>query len=235
MDYVNLSDPQVRRIAVEVRYPTAPGFFKNQGELIAASDSESVVVSLSENKIEVDDRANACRKHVDFLRCAIVSEEFDTPEGFLADVADHWLHRVLNVLGVAGLRRIGVRQMIVYPSESTFEQVRDECQGLMFAIGKDSWGSIGGEPSDVGFAFDFELGNRGAHLAGGPMKQEQMKAFFSQAQDLPEVGFFVDWDFYTRGDVSIRDLTEFMRQAAGHEKRKIRQFLNSLGGEQANG
>ncbi len=228
MDKIDSGGARVRKVIVEIRYPTAVGFFEKRGELIAVSETDSVNVKLQENRIEIDDRSNQCVKQIGFFTSSITSQRMETVGGFLLDVAGKWLQAIMDVMSVEELRRIGVRQLMVFPCDQSFESLVGQFVQGPLAINDSSWEIMDGRPYDVGLALDFELGEHAAHLKIGPMKAEQMANFFERTEDVPEVGIFVDWDYYTRSTVELKGLNPFLREVKDHLDERIKPFLESL-------
>ena len=230
MRNLNTDAGKVRKTIIEVGYRTAAQFFTKRGELIAASESNSVQIALEENSIEVRDNINKCVKRIGFFRSSITSEHVEPLGPFSVDMAADWLRGVIRVLSIGELRRVGMRQMMVYPGRGPFDDLLAECRTHFIPIPDSSWEKLGGEPSDIGLPLEFDFGDCTAHLMMGPMKTEQMKQLFDNTEGLPGVGMFVDWDYRTSTPTTVDNLPVFLQDVSEHKETKIRPFLESLEG-----
>jgi hypothetical protein len=135
------------------------------------------------------------------------------------------------------VERLGVRSKFCTPYEGSFDDLRDRCvskyagptEAALEAIGSDA------RLTDVGAPLNFEDSLGSFNSGAGPMKRDQLVAFFQKDDGFPEVGLFYDIDYWVQppeplsGREVIR-LTSAFAQAAWDRHERVRDLILGTAG-----
>lgn len=119
-------------------------------------------------------------------------------------------------LSVDPILRIGVRSTFIFPYSDTMEQL---VKVLIDRTGypKQKMEQVfGGTIIDIGMPTNFESGNGRFNIQLGPMKKEQIEATVRWHDDYPDVGLYLDIDFFklNPGSMSYDTLSKVIRAFA---------------------
>jgi hypothetical protein len=122
------------------------------------------------------------------------------------------------------VERQGVRLRTLKPFSGSMIELVKRCKARYYGIKAEAEAALDGELVDIGGALNFRGKFGNFNTSGGPMLTEQAKSFFPKASELPDVGLFMDIDYWTKPD---------KRMTADEIVRTIRQFSSECLQKQA--
>ncbi|HEX9666350.1 MAG TPA: hypothetical protein VGA95_07285 [Thermodesulfobacteriota bacterium] len=215
----------------EIRYKPNAKILDHRG-VWAESLSKHLELSewlIVENRVDVHDKENKLRVFVGFSNAGCVC--FTSPTAtFFPDKVVKFFRFVLGFDGFINplfVQRIGIRSKFCTSFGGSFDELRDRYASRYLVPTKELITAYEAKLIDIGGPLNFADKHGNFNTMSGPMPKDQIKEFFSQKTDFPEVGFYFDIDYWLKPNAVMEDkeivnkISIFSREAwSKHEKIK---------------
>ncbi len=164
--------------------------------------------NIVENRVDIHTKDKSQHVFVSFRNAGVVFQDVTTANLF-PDKAQRFVRRLLSLEGFDNplqVERLGVRHKVAIPFNGSFEalveHVATEYLQLAPAV-REAFGDA--RLVDVGAPLNYwdDVGHFNTSV--GPMKEEQFKEFLRRREGVPEVGLYVDVDYWTRPTSPLSD------------------------------
>ena len=224
----------LKRLIIEIRYPSAPHFLDIRGEIIKeAKRYFRKWIASGINHLEVFDEDRKMRGFVSTKRAGMTMLEPNTQ--VFKDTSRNFLNKVFEKIGVNlnELQRIGVRSIFAIPYDNSFENLLSIFKSKMLKV-EDRNMPEGFKIVDVGFPLNFTVNDKKCNISFGPMEKSQFKQFIQGTDNIPDVGAYFDVDYFKENprpgrriaNVSIGDYLNEGIDTAQEMKDYFKNFLN---------
>lgn len=159
---------------------------------------------------------------------------------------DHFLEEALrktntvcSILDIESVSRIGLRTMWSIEFKGSFPKLVDLVRDAMYPAHTELWESYGSNPSDVGYALNFSLGELCNGLLRinanfGPMKEQEFRNRISNECHYPNVGLFLDLDVFLiakhNSVLMVSQLPDILKDFGARTTRSCQGTVSFVGG-----
>lgn len=186
----------LRQLTIEVRYKSTPNLFDSRSEIINQSKKyfKNWMVS-GISYLEVRDKDRKIRGTVSTKNSGVTMS--DPQIGVFKDTSTTFLKNTFETINIKAeeLKRLGVRSKFAIPYDGSFGELIKVFKERLFKIDDEKMPSDF-KIVDVGVLLDLEVNDKKCHVSLGPMEKQQLEDYLPESDSLPEVGVYVDIDYY---------------------------------------
>lgn len=155
-----------------------------------------------ENRVDVYNDDSSLHAFVGFKSAGFVAKDTET-KNFFSDKAVKFFKYLFSLDGFGKdihTRRIGVRSRFAQEYNDPFEDLLAKYSQNYLGLTDKAQKEINAELIDIGGPLNFKDANGNFNTMSGPMQTEQLQAYFDNRNDLPEVSFYYDIDYWITPD-----------------------------------
>jgi len=232
-----MTDLKIGKIIWEIRYPAAATLFDSRGKIATEWQWKDDLSEwrISNNQVVIHNKSNTTFLNVGLGNIVFVSE---LPASFkhFSDFAVRFSTWTLKTLQVKKLTRIGLR-IIQISEHKHFKLLVNKMKQRLIKLSDEDWDILGGSPEDIAMPLTLCLGENRVNFQIGPMKKEQLLAYFESneaKEGLPSVVLFLDIDLYRNDpDLPIDSqemISDFIKKGGDQVINMSKLFVERFGG-----
>ncbi|MBZ5632015.1 MAG: hypothetical protein LAO55_02700 [Acidobacteriia bacterium] len=209
---------QQSQFVFEIRYKPNAKLLDCRGK-----SAESIAAHLGlphwlivENRLDVFDAEQTTRLFVSFRNAGYVQENPPTNHFFSDNCvkAFKFISTVDGFESPLSVERLGIRLRALTPFLGSMTELVNRYKARYYGFKSEAETALDGELVDIGGALNFKGKFGNFNTNGGPMPAEQAKSYFPKALELPDVGLFMDIDYWTKPNKAMTtdEITKTIRQ-----------------------
>lgn len=215
---VNEKPKTISEHVMEVRYTPNPKLLDYVG---AFADKLKELMGVYEwrttsNRVDVYDKDNNLRVFVSFKNAGIIFLDADTKNIFPGQATKllNFLFKQDSFGKKVFITRVGVRARFATGFQGTFDELLQHFKNRYFDLSAGATGIFAGNITDIGGPINFETKIGKLNTSAGPMKVQQLQEFFPNHPSVPEVGLYVDLDYWKRPETefAVRDVISLIKK-----------------------
>jgi hypothetical protein len=194
---------------LEIRYKANPKILDFRGTWAEGISNHMDLKHwrIVDNRIDVYNENSSLHAFVGFKSAGFVAQDTDT-KNFFPDKAVKFFKYLCSLDGFGHdihTTRIGLRSRFVQAYNNSFEDLMIKYSQNYLMLTEEAKKTINAELVDIGGPLNFKdkIGN--FNTMSGPMKSEQLKNYFENRNDLPEVSLYYDIDYWVIPDKVLNE------------------------------
>ncbi|MBC8346379.1 MAG: hypothetical protein ISR82_00130 [Candidatus Marinimicrobia bacterium] len=199
----------LNELIFEIRYKANPKILDLRGTW---AEKISDVMELSEwriiqNRLDIFDKSSKNRAFVGFNSAGFISNDVPTAHYF----PDRTLKFLKFIMGLDGFNtplqvdRIGVRQKSYTEFTKGFDELCSRYESRYLMMSEKLKTIMGAKLVDIGGSLNFNEKHGNFNTQSGPMKEDQAHQFLNIQGTLPEVGLYIDIDYWQKPHNIVSD------------------------------
>lgn len=191
--------------------------------------------SISDNLVNLFNQKEFTSAYFSFKNIGYKIDNSESLDGYIKK-ANEYIDYLFSkdMLGTNNhIVRIGVRSIFCQEYQGSFNELKNSFNSNFGGLKQETKDSLELNLEDICTVLDLSdnLGN--IHLISGPMRSEQIRSFLPEAKQIPQVGLYMDIDYWKKPDAIIAgsQLKDIVEELSKATKKRFEQILNLVIGE----
>ena len=221
----------------EIRYKPNPEFLDYRGIYVKGVSNLLGLThwKIDENRVDLSDEMSNIKAFVSFRNFGIsINESCD--KNYFPNQANKLVRYLLTQKPFTNpifITRIGVRTRVAYSFEIGFEKLLETYTNKIFTLTDEVRQILDNKIVDVSLPIFFKTEKGQLNTQSSPMTGDQLRDYFPNRVDLPDVAMYFDLDYWKEPnqDLRIDTITSLIKDYSIESWNIIEQIAVLLGGQ----